>query len=123
MLSGEIALKNDHYYYYYISVMVVDAHHKMLNEGECVDVVYFDFKAFHKIPHRTLILRYMNVAVMQDILSRLKSGNPIESRVSDRRSASSGMPQRYGFCAILFIVYINDLDEPTTCPALEKLII
>ena len=83
-----------------------------------VDVIYLDFqKAFDKVPHQRLILKLKSHGMGNSVINWIeqwltdrKQRVVVDGEVSSWKSVLSGLPQR----SILFLIYINDLEEGVT---------
>ena len=95
---------------------------KWVDEGSPVDIIYLDFqKAFDKVPHQRLILKLKSHGMGNSIINWIeqwltdrRQSVVVNGEVSSWKSVLSEVPQGSVKGLILFLVYMDDLEEGVT---------
>ena len=96
-----------------------------LDDGNPVDIVYLDFrKAFDSVPHVRLINKEASYGVnglllrwIQTFLSQRVQRVTVDDCFSEWTDVISGIPKGSVLGPTLFVMFVNDLPEVTTCHA------
>ena len=99
----------------------IDTLTRIVDSGKVADILYLDFaKAFDKVPHARLVAKLRACGIdgkvlrwIQEWLSDRKQRVVLNGKASKWTSVLSGVPQGSVLGPILFIVYINDIDDAT----------
>ena len=100
---------------------------KWVDEGSPVDIIYLDLKkAFAKVPHQRLLHKLKAhgrgngmINWIETWLIDRKQRVVVDGEVSNWKSLLSGEPQGSVFGPILFLIYINDVDDGITSKVLK----
>ena len=100
---------------------------KWIDVGSPVDIIYLDFqKAFDKVPHQRLLLKLKAHGIGDSItdwieqwLNDRRQRVVVDGEVSNWKTVLSGIPQGSVLGPILFLIYINDLDDSITSNVLN----
>ena len=92
-----------------------------------MDVVYLDFQnAFNKVPHPRLLLRLKAHIIGNDViewiekwLTHRRQRVIVDGEISNWKSVLSGVPHRSVLGPILFLIYINDLEDDISSKVLK----
>ena len=90
--------------------------------GKNVDVIYIDFcKAFDKVCHKKLVLKLKRYGIGGKVLSWItewltnrKQRVILNGEKSNWSNVKSGVPQGSVLGSILFLIYIDDIDDKVT---------
>ena len=98
-----------------------------LDSGYPVDVIYLDFqKAFDKVPHQRLVLKLSAHGIGGEVLRWIenwlrgrKQRVVLGGEVSEWCDILSGVPQGSVLGPLLFVLYINDIDDSVSSRILK----
>ena len=100
---------------------------KWVNEGSPIDIIYLDLKkAFDNVPHQRLLLKLKTHGLGNGMINWIekwlidrRQRVVVDGEVSNGKSVLSGVAQGSVLGPILFLIYINDLDDDITSKVLK----
>ena len=100
---------------------------KWVDDGSPVDVVYLNFKkAFDKVPHQRLLLKLKAHGIGNDVINWIEEWlthrRPrviVDGEISKWKPVLSGVPQGSVLGHILFLIYMNDLEDAISSKVLK----
>ena len=100
---------------------------KWVDDGSKVNVVYLDFqKAFDKVPHQRLLLKLKAHGIDNDVinwieecLTHIRQRVKVNGSISNWKYVLSGVPQVSVLGPLLFLRYINDLEDDISSKVLK----
>ena len=100
---------------------------KCIDVGSPVNIIYLDFqKAFDKVPHQILLCKLKAHGIEDSItdwieqwLTDRRQRVVVDGEISNWKSVLSGVPQGSVLGPILFLIYINDMDDSITSNVLK----
>ena len=96
-------------------------------DGSPLDIIYLDFqKAFDKVPYERLLFKLKANGIRDGIIDWLEQWLTdrrhrvvVDGEVSNWKSVFNGVPQGSVLGPLLFLIYINDLDDNITSNVLK----
>ena len=100
---------------------------KWVDDRSPVDVVYLDFqKAFDKVPHQRLLIKLKAYGIGESMINWIQAWLTgrrqrviVEGEISNWKPVLSGVPQGSVLGPILFLIFINDLDDDLSSKVLK----
>ena len=100
---------------------------KWIDKGSPVDIIYLDFqKTFDKVPHQRLLLKLKAHGIRDGIIDWIEQWLTdrrqrvvVDGEVSNWKSVLSRVSQGSVLGPLLFLIYINDLDDNITSNVLK----
>jgi len=87
-------------------------------KSKYIDLVFLDFcKAFDKVPHRRFLNKLKYYGIIGDLVKwieqwlKISQQVTLENHVSSKLPAKSGVLQGTVLVPLMFLLYINDIDE------------